>query len=166
MYVLSLIIFTILMSVIDFYTNKYYINVIDKITFYEKLKLISLLIIHNVIYFTLYFSIFFIIYNYKTINPNYIIGYAFYLFITMVHWKTNNNRCKFTEMTNEILGIDKSIGFRDPYAILFNIQYKKAGSGTLRDKLYNVFIILSFGLSFILYLNKISFVFNKKKTKK
>ena len=162
MYIFLLIIFTVIMSVIDYNTNKYYLRVIGSLTLYEKIKLIFLLLLHNIIYFTLYFSLLFIIYHYKTINSTYIILYAFYLFSTVIHWKTNNNRCKFTEMTNEILGIDKSIGFRDPYAIIFNIQYQRAGTGTTRDIFYSLYIILAFIISIVLYLNKVKFLLKKK----
>ena len=165
MYLLFLVIFTIIMSYLDYTTNIYYKRVTNKISFKEKMKLIGLLILHNIIYFTLYFSFFFIIYYYNTINSNYIIIYCFYVFITFLHWQTNNNRCRFTEMQNEILGIDKSIGFRDPYAILFNIHAKNAGTGTLRDQLYYGYIIGAFIISCILYLNKIKHIHVKKKRK-
>ena len=158
-YIYSLIVFTIVFSFLDFTTNKYYIKEYKSLTTQKKIELVSLLLFHNVIYFTLYFSLFFILYDYKKIHSRYILLYFFYVVGVIVHWKTNNNRCMFTEMTNRILKIDKSIGFRDPINILFNIQSENAGEGTLRDKIYMLIIVTSVFVSLFLYLKKIKFKF-------
>ena len=149
-YLLLLTIFTIGISILDFYTNKYYTNQWNKMSFQRKIKLILLLLFHNIVYFVIYFSIFFI-YNAKL---HYIISYLLFLIIVLFHWKTNDNKCRLTQLQNQLLGIDNSIGFRDIYSILTNTYSSNAGSGTIRDNLYNWFIYIAILVCSILLLVK------------
>ena len=142
-YLLSLIIFVVSMSFLDFSTNKYYKNAVKNESINVKIKLGVLLLVHNIVYFIQYFTILFIIFNYKKISPKLMIIYQFSLFGTMLHWITNDRRCILTELTNDILKIKRSrrMGMRDPYGIIFNIYYENDGTGTLRDNLYWTYIL-------------------------
>jgi len=120
----------------------------------KKIKLILLLLFHNIVYFVIYFSIFFI-YNAKLY---YIIFYLLFLIMVLFHWKTNDNKCKLTQLQNQLLGIDNSIGFRDIYYILTNTYSSNAGSGTIRDNLYTWFIYIAILFCSILLLVKTKLV--------
>ena len=63
--------------------------------------------------------------------------------MVLFHWKTNDNKCKLTQLQNQLLGIDNSIGFRDIYSILTNTYSSNSGSGTIRDHLYTWFIYIA-----------------------
>ena len=147
-YLVVLTIFTILMSLLDLKTNKYYKKaLINKDS--KRLSLVILLLLHNLVFFTQYFTLFFILYwGYKKVNKKILLGYLFYLLGTMFHWITNSRQCTLTEMTNDLLEIDRErrMGMRDPYAIIFDIYYDNAGTGTLRDNLYWTYILTTCGL--------------------
>lgn len=154
-YILLLTIFTIGVSILDFYTNKYYSNKWNTISYNKKIKLILLLLFHNIIYFIIYLSVFFI---YKA-KSYYILLYLIFLIIVLFHWKTNDNKCKLTELQNQLLGIDNSTGFRDLYSIVTNTYSSKAGSGTIRDNLYTWYIYI------VIIYTSIIFFFPKVLTK-
>lgn len=153
-YLLLLTIFTIGVSILDFYTNKYYSNQWNNMSFQRKIKLILLLLFHNIVYFIIYFSIFFI-YNARL---HYIVLYLIFLILVLFHWKTNDNKCKLTQLQNQLLGIDNSIGFRDIYSIITNTYSFNAGSGTIRDQLYSWFIYIAILFSIIIMAVKTKLV--------
>lgn len=142
-YITSLIIFVVIMSIGDFITNKYYKKALKNESINKKIQLWILLLIHNIVYFIQYFTVFFIIKYYKKINSKLMMFYQFSLFGTMLHWITNDRRCILTEMTNDLLNIprERRMGMRDPYGIIFNTYYENDGTGTLRDNLYWSYIL-------------------------
>lgn len=140
-YLIFLIVFTILTSLIDFYTNKFYKKVWYKKSLKEKSLLIFYLLLHNVLYYCIYFTLFFAFYYYKTIKLKHLLSYLMLLIIIPVHWKTNDNKCWFTVQQNKLLEINESYGFRDPYLILTNGHSMTSGTGGLRDKLYYNYLI-------------------------
>ena len=155
-YILSLILFTIIISIADFYTNKYYIRKWNKLILTEKFQLILLLLLHNVIYFIIYFTIFFIPYT----KPIYIVTYLIFILMVIIHWKTNNNRCKITELQNKLLNTNLSHGYRDFISMndinkVIHILLKKNFSG-----------IINIGSGKKIYLKNIAKIILKKYNKK
>lgn len=140
-YVFYLVLFTLTTSVVDFYNNKFYKKCWNKKSFKDKIILIALLIIHNVIYYCIYITLIFTLYYYKSIKIHHLYYYLFILIAVPTHWLTNGNQCYFTLEQNKMLGINKNYGFRDPYLIFTNTHASGAGSMTPRDYFYYIYLI-------------------------
>jgi len=153
-YIQGLLLYTIVFSIWDFCTNKYYIESWKTTPCIDKFKLIGLLLFHNILYYLIYFTVFFIHKYYKTIPSTYILSYILLVVSVKLNWLSNNNQCWFTKKQNELLNIDTRTGFRDFYTIIFNTYPQGAGTGTTRDMIYNSYIMGSFSYSVYLYLKK------------
>ena len=99
-YIKHFITYVLLISTLDFYTNKFYKRVWKKKSNPEKSLIIYYLVFHNVIYFINYFSIFYLVYFFKDISLVYFILYFFMPIGLLIHWKTNNNKCWITVKQN------------------------------------------------------------------
>ena len=136
----SLIInFTVIFSILELLKNKNFKRAMKKPGIIKKIKILILLIIHNVIFFVIYFSLPIFLYYLNQVTSTHLLFYLFILIIVPLHWYTNNNRCWFTVKQNQLLGIDENIAFRDFISTLFNIEFKY-GSGnklSLREKIYS-----------------------------
>jgi len=156
-YFYSLCAFTIAFSVGDIATNKYYHRIWNKKSTEEKVKLIFLLIIHNIVYFTIYFTVFFVIWGfltnvhgnrYKDLLAFCALAGIYFLYTsgTLLHWMSNDNKCELTDMQNKLLEISEDHGFRDWYAIILN-KYPIVVEGGLRSSLYYMAIVCSAAVS-------------------
>lgn len=153
-YIFSLFIFTLILSVIDFNNNEFYKKVWNKKSFKDKSFLIFYLIFHNALYFCIYITLFFTLYNYKTININYLFYYLALLVAVPLHWLTNNNQCWFTIQQNKLLEIENDFGFRDPYLVLTNTHARGSGDMTLRDHFYYGYLITAIIITFSMIVVK------------
>ena len=161
-YIYSLCIFTIVFSAGDIATNKYYHRIWGKKSAEDKIKLVALLIIHNLVYFTIYFTVIFVIFGYftkvygnkrKDLTVFSILTGIYFLYMagTLLHWKSNDNKCELTDMQNKLLEISEDHGFRDWYAIIFN-KYPVVVDGGFRSNLYYAAIICSALVSLFILL--------------
>jgi len=141
-YIFTLLLFTIICSIADFYTNKNYARVWDKKTTQEKLYMILLLFIHYAIYFFIYVTLIFVILKHKTIKTKYLLLYLFILIIIPLRWYTNNEKCYITELQNKLLEIDEKCRFRDIFALLHD-TYVCDETATLKDNVYYYYIFFS-----------------------
>ena len=142
-YIFFLITYTIIISIIEFYSNKFYNKIWSKKNVREKIGLIFFLLLHNILYYLIYFTLVFNIYYYKSVKIKFMLMYLALLIIVPLHWYTNNNQCWFTVQQNKLLEINIDYGFRDPYLSFTNTHSRGAGSGTIRDKLYYYYLLLS-----------------------
>ena len=120
-YGVSLFLYVLIFSLWDFKTNKHYIKKWASLSFYDKLRLSILIVIHNIIFFIGYFTIIFIALGIIK-REIYVKLYLGLVVSVLIHWLTNNNRCILTQWHNRIIGISEDVGFRDFYAIIMNIQ--------------------------------------------
>lgn len=147
--------FVCIISFLDIYKNRHYKMAWSRLNGDQKIKLICLLFVHNIIYFALYFTFFFIIYGILNRNK-YRQGlkviaflYSVLLSVTVYHWYTNNDKCEFTVATNKILGIDEDTPFRDFFSIIFNTYPEK--NVKIRGESYHAYVKLSLFMS-LMYL--------------
>ena len=120
-YGISLFLYVFIFSIWDFKTNEHYFDKWDSLSFYDKLRLSILIVVHNILFFLIYFTVFFI--SGRLIKRElYVKLYLGLVVAVLLHWLTNNNRCIFTQWHNRIIGISDDVGFRDFYAIIMNIQ--------------------------------------------
>ena len=117
-YIKHFITYVLLISTLDFYTNKFYKRIWNKKSNHEKLLIIFYLVFHNIVYFINYFSVFYLVYFFNDINLVYFILYFFMPISLLIHWKTNNNKCWITVKQNRLLEISDDYGFRDIFAVL------------------------------------------------
>ena len=161
-YVSLLIVYTIVVSIVDFYSNDFYNKVWKKKSFKEKIGLVFFLLFHNVLYYLIYFTLFFIIYYYKSVKIKYIAMYLALLIIVPLHWYTNNNKCWFTVQQNKLLEISEDYGFRDPYLVFTNTHSSGAGSGTIRDKIYCYYLFSSIIITSVMLFLKSNKRYSRK----
>ena len=90
-------------------------------SFYDKLRLSILIVVHNILFFIGYCTIIFIALGIIK-RKLYVKLYLGAVVGVLLHWLTNNNRCIFTQWHNRIIGISEDVGFRDFYTIMMNIQ--------------------------------------------
>ncbi len=139
-------IFVLIFSYLDLVQNKHYKKKLKENNLYKNIKLVSLLIIHNIIFFGIYFTLPFFILNFKDVKMINLIFYLILLVAVPIHWYTNNNKCWFTVEQNKLLDINVNTGFRDFISILTN-TYPSTGNGNnnlnLRDKLYFYYLFIS-----------------------
>jgi hypothetical protein len=84
--------------------------IIDVCTFsYCNKKAYPILLIHHIINI---FAQFGFLFNDKTL----LTIYVFAPILTMIHWKTNNNKCVLTQIVNEMCGYD--MYFRDIWFLM------------------------------------------------
>ena len=131
----------IIFSIAYFKRNKHYRKVWTKRLFKEKVALLTLLVFHNVLFFTIYATLPFLAFYYKELAGHYFLMYLGILIGIILHSVTNNNQCWSTVKQNELLEIDKYAGFRDFYAIIFNVYSVDAGKMGLRGKVYYGYLI-------------------------
>lgn len=156
-YIKHFITYVLLISTLDFYTNKFYKRIWNKKSNHEKLLIIFYLVFHNIIYFINYFTIFYLVYFFKDISLIYFVLYFLMPISLIIHWKTNNNKCWITVKQNRLLEISDDYGFRDIFAVLGNFHTKTGNSKkiTLRDKLYKYYNIFCFCMTGLLIFRKL-----------
>ena len=161
-YLYGLAFYTIFFSIADIVTNKYYHRIWHKKTVNEKFQLIFLLFFHNLVYFTIYFSVFYIVYGcVKNVDREgrsnllkFSIGilvYFLYTSGTLIHWRSNDNKCELTDMQNKLLEISADHGFRDWYSILTS-TYPISTEGDFRSNLYYAAVTFNAMVSFFVLL--------------
>jgi len=154
LYIKGLLLYTILFSVLDALTNKYYKQAWPTLSTSEKIQLVALLFLHNALYFVLWISILYFHKYYKTTPPNYLLFYFLGMIFLKISWVTNGGKCLVTEKQNELLGIPLDTGFRDFYAILTDTYPENAGSNITRDKIYSTVLYFIIVYSLYLYLKR------------
>ena len=167
-YIYGALAFTIFFSIADSVTNKFYRRIWHKKTNEERMKLIGLLFFHNIVFFTIYFTSFYLIWGFmsglykKKRGDALKLGaaagiYMLYMFGTLYHWKTNNDKCELTEMQNRLLEIGEENGFRDWISILINNYPKSSkgegGEGGFRSKMYHMAIIFNIATAGLIVLS-------------
>ena len=135
----SFLLYVVIFSLWDLFTNKYYIREWDKLNNYRRIALISLLFFHHVIYFLIYFTIFFIVGGVIKREKS-LYAYLALVVCVVLHWVTNNNNCFLTEWQNQIMKVKENIGFRDVYSIVTN-TFPVSNWNSLRNNLYYSAII-------------------------
>ena len=135
----SFLLYIVIFSLWDLFTNKYYIREWDNLNNYRRVALISLLFFHHVIYFLIYFTIFFIVGGVIKREKS-LYAYLGLVVCVVLHWVTNNNNCALTEWQNQIMNVKENIGFRDIYSIVTN-TFPVSTWNSLRNNLYYSAII-------------------------
>ena len=153
MYGLYIILYALLITGWEITMNKYFSSNFPNLTIEKKIKIIIILIAHHIISFFLFFGIFLLL-NGIIKKTKYIYTYIFFNLAIVFHWKTNNNRCKFTEFQNEILNIDENLGFRNLHNIILN-NYPHNIRDSSRDYFFHFIVMMN-----ILFSIKILFFSN------
>mgnify|MGYP001274627075 CR=1 FL=1 len=164
-YVYGVVSFTLVFSLADGATNKFYHRIWSKKTYEEKMKLLSLLFLHNIVFFTLYFTSFYIIWGFmRNLYRKQsdilefcmvICIYILYTVGTLYHWKSNNDRCELTVIQNRLLEIEEGYAFRDWISILTN-NYPKLSKGSdsnFRSRLFHIALIFNIATSLFILLS-------------
>ena len=146
-----MIVYTIIISYVDFTTNKYYLDKWPRMIMKQKIELLLLLLIHNFIYAFLYFTIFFIISGCIK-DRTFIAIYLIVCCTTKLHWKTNKEKCFITEWQNDVMGI-KGVGFRDLYNVITN-TYSENEANNVRSYFYHTAILTNIIFSAYYLLKK------------
>lgn len=146
-YYISLFMYVIIFSIWDFKTNEHYFDKWESLSFYDKLRLSILIVVHNILFFFIYFTVFFI--SVGIIKRElYVKLYLGLVVAVLLHWLTNNNRCIFTQWHNRIIGISDDVGFRDFYAIIMNIQTETSANfkGSNGEKVMSIRSVIYYSL--------------------
>lgn len=123
-----LLTYVIFFSSLELSTNKFYDKIWNKKTNIEKIKIIFLLIAHNIACFIIFGTLPYILIYYKTINWKLILIYLFIAIAVPIHWTTNNGKCYITVKQNKLLEISEDYSYRNIGNILTN-SYPKINRG-------------------------------------
>ena len=135
-----MLLYVAIFSLIELKVNKHY-----RKPHKEKSSIISLLLLHNIIYVLIYFTILFIIYYWKRVPLYVLYAYVLFLIYIPIHWYKNDNKCWFTLQQNKLLGLDEDVGFRDFISILTN-TFPETGEYqdmNMRDLFYYSYIVIA-----------------------
>ena len=162
-YLICLVYYVLIFSILEIKYNKDYEKAFKKKNLNLNLMIIGLLLFHNAVYFSIYFTLLFILYYSKNIPIYLLYLYLILLIYILIHWYLNNNKCWITLKQNELLDLDKDIGFRDCFSILMNYNTKTGSLKNInkRDKFYYIYIYFAIMTTLILLFgrNKIIFYF-------
>ena len=150
-YISSLLSFTFIFTTLDLVTNPNIKTAFTQLSTSKILEYTILLLLHNAVYFSIYFTIFFLIFFKNMIDKDTILIYLIYLVAVVLHWRSNNDKCRLTQIKNDIINIPTDTGFRDPYTIIMGIYNP---GGDLRSLLYNSFMYGAISISAYMYLTK------------
>ena len=148
-YIVILFTLSLIISIAEFYTCKYYSKIWEKKRLYEKIELLLILYIHHFIFAYVAITFPYILFNYKTIHIKYIVLYIFTLLLIPFHWYTNNNKCYITEIQKQLLEIKGEYNFRNIYMIItnkYNNYIENIQSGYLYLSYMTVALTITIGL--------------------
>ena len=113
-----LLVYTLVFSVADGVTNRFYRRVWPRATACRRRRIMFYLVVHNALYYLIYITPLVLIAVYARVRLGWFVLYLVGIAVLQLHWRTNNDRCAFTDIQNNLLGIDDDYAFRDPYAVV------------------------------------------------
>jgi hypothetical protein len=140
-----MIVYSGIFSILELKYNNNYKKALKKNNNWKNIKILLLLLLHNIVYVAIYFTLPYILYYHNLVQLKHLYVYLLLLIYVPIHWYSNDNKCLLTVKQNELLGIDKDTGFRDFISILANINIETSEINSLnkRDRLYYAYLLIA-----------------------
>ena len=144
-YLIFMVIYVGIFSILELKYNNNYKKALKKKNNWKNIKILLLLLLHNIVYVVIYFTLPYILYYHNLVQLKHLYVYLLLLIYVPIHWYSNDNKCLLTVKQNELLGIDKDTGFRDFISILANINTETGEIDSLnkRDRLYYAYLLIA-----------------------
>ena len=139
-----LLVYTLVFSVADGLTNRFYNRVWPRATACQRRRLLFFLVAHNAMYYLMYISPLVLLARYAHVRLGWFVLYLAGLAVLQLHWWTNDDRCGLTDIQNDLLGIDDDYTFRDPYAIATNTYPRNSPA---RSRMYHYYTLVCAALA-------------------
>ena len=144
-YLIFMVIYVGIFSILEIKYNNNYKKALKKHNNRKNIKILLLLLLHNIVYVAIYFTLPYILYYHNEVQLKHLYVYLLLLIYVPIHWYSNDNKCILTVMQNELLEIDKDTGFRDFISILANINTETGEIDSLnkRDRIYYAYLFIA-----------------------